>query len=961
MTWNRTTSAPSRSIALRWTLIGSWCAIAAAGCQNFQLPRIDPSGERLFLPPGAPAPVSPFANVPYGTTPPYNPGVAGAQPPLPGTTVVAPPVLSAPPTPSPSMLPPGMSSPMIQSPLQTPQPTLDLAAPAPSLSEPPSASGQFAAPLSVNPANMAAPALASAPRSPLPGLNVNPNRVVAPVGSEVVMIASLLGSDGYLVSGDDVEWMISGDGAGSFVSPGERGTFDVINRLRGLPRKVNATYVLNATLRSPQVLDRGTPVPFDDLEIQPGQAWVTVTSPVEGTTHLSVYAPNVPQWDRRQQGATIYWVDAQWNFPPPAINPMGTRHTFVTSVNRQSDGSPIDGWSVRYEIVGGPAAQWEATGSTVVEVPTNEIGQASAEIVQVEPLAGTNQITLQVIRPDGKGGRKFVIGTGGTSKTWTRPNICINAIGPSQASVGSTVNYRIEASNPSSVLARNVVVTDDLPRALSLVSSTPPADASPSGQEWRLGDLAPGQMRTIDVSFKVAQAGNFNYCVTITADGGLTAKDCVTTSAEGAGTRPLDVRVHGPSSAIVGSKVQYEIEVINVGTTPATGLVVTDTFDDGLQHSVATSPIERDLSDLQPGQRTQFKVTFQVTRPGQLCQQVEVRGAEGLRSSAARTCLTATTAPSLPRIGEDDGGVTEPGSRDRNERGVRPPPGAASGPQFTVRKTGPVRKRVGETAEFTIEVANTGDVVLNNIRIEDNYERSLEPIAATDGYVISGGSLVWTATGLAPGKALKRQIHCECVQAVRSACNRVSVTAEGLKDAVGDEACLEISRSIDPLRPGDDPDESPPPISPTPIRPDPGAAAPSPTLEPSPRSRGGIAPATGLTLSVGEQVDPVRIGGETNYQVVVSNKNAGGDRQVVLQVRIPENLTLLTAEGPVRARIVERGVNFEPIAELRANESITFQIKCRGVEAGEGRFQVEATSQLQRSPIRAEEPTQVVQ
>jgi uncharacterized repeat protein (TIGR01451 family) len=950
MDWNRIQpgrSQPRRLMAL------VLCVLALGGCQNFQLPRINPSGESIFLPPGAPSQASPYANSPYGMTPPYNPGAAGAQPPLPGTTVIAPPVLSAPQTPAPSALPPGISSPMVQSPLQTPQPTLP-----PVAAQPP-----LTAPVGMTPANTGVPMLAGAPGPPQPGLSITPGRVVAPVGSEVVMVASLCAVDGFMVTSQPVEWMIDRGGVGTFISPGERGTFDCINRLRGLPRKVDATYALNTTVRQYQHLDRGTPVPFDDVEVQPGQAWVTVTSPVEGTTNLTVYAPEVPEWDRRQKTAVIHWVDAQWNFPPPAINPVGTRHTFTTSVSRQTDGTPIEGWTVRYEIVGGPAAQWVTTGNTVIDVPTSELGQASAEIQHTEQVSGMSQINGQNIRPaEGPGGRKYVIGNGSTTKTCTKANICINTIGPMQAAVGTTASYRIEINNPSPATATNVVVTDNPPRALTFQSSTPTADASPSGQEWKLGDLQPGQTKSIDVQFRVGEAGNFNYCATVTADGGCTASDCITTNAAGAEARPLDVRINGPASANVGSSVDYQIEVVNVGTTAATSLIVTDTFDDGLEHAVSASPIERDIKDLAPGQSERFNVRFRVTKPGQLCQLVEVRGAGGLRSSN-RACLTAIV-PGGSRLGDDSSSVTDPRNRDRTDRTeTQPPPMSAyTGPHLTVKKTGPVRKRVGETAEFTIEVTNDGSETANNLRIADNYDQSLDPVAATDGWVISGGALVWTVGKLEPGKTIKRQINCECLQPTFNACNRVTVTADGIA-AVAGEACLEVSRKNDPLRPSEDPDETPPPISPNPIRPDAGSApdAAKPRFEPAPRPRGGIAPATGLTLTVSEQRDPVRVGEETTYQVVLANRTNSGDRGARLSIEIPENMTLVGVEGPVRApRILNRTAEFEPIAELRANESITFQVRCRAVEPGDGRFSAKVTSENQPSGARAEEPTQVV-
>lgn len=850
---------------------------------------------------------------------------------------------------------------MVQSPLQTPQPVLPpVGTPTAPMTQPP-----LMAPVGANPGNSTQPMLAGAAGPPQPGLSISPGRVVAPVGSEVVMVASLCAVDGYMVTSQPVEWMIDQGGVGAFISAGERGTFDCLNLLRGLPRKVDATYALNTTVRRTQRLDRGTPVPFDDVEIQPGQAWVTVSSPVEGTTNLTAYAPEVPEWDRRQKTATIHWVDAQWNFPPPAINPVGTRHTFTTFVNRQTDGSPIQGWIVRYEIVGGPRAQWASNGSTVIEVPTNELGQAAAEMQQAEQVSGTNQVNVQIIRPaDANGGRRFVVGSGSTTKTWTKASLCINTIGPMQAAVGTTASYRIEINNPSTATATNVVVTDAPPRSLTYQSSTPTADASPSGQEWKLGNIMPGETKSIEVQFRVGEAGNFNYCATVTADGGCTASDCITTNAAGAEARPLDVRINGPASANVGSSVEYQIEVINIGTTTATGLIVTDTFDSGLEHAVSASPIERDLKDLAPGQSERFNVQFRVTKAGQLCQLVEVRGAGGLRSSN-RTCLTAIV-PGGSRFDDDTGSVTEPRLRDRTE--TQPAPRSAyTGPHLTVKKTGPVRKRVGETAEFAIEVTNDGSETAHNLRIADNYDQSLDPVAATDGWVISGGALVWTVGELEPGKTIKRQINCECLQPTFNACNRVTASADGVA-AVSDEACLEISRTQDPLRPSEDPDESPPPITsspitPNPIRPDTNTtpANPRPRFEPAPRERGGIAPATGLTLNVSEQRDPVRVGEETEYQLVLANRTTANDRNVRLSIEIPENMALVGVEGPVRApKILTHSADFEPIAELRASESLSFKIRCRAVEPGDGRFTAKATSENQPSGVRAEEPTQAV-
>ena len=196
---------------------------------------------------------------------------------------------------------------------------------------------------------------------------------------------------------------------------------EIFHWLHGLPKKVDSRYVVNTTLQSTLVLDRGTPTPFDDITIRGGQAFVSLTSATEGTSHVTVFAPQVVGWDRRQQNVTIYWVDAQWRFPAPAITAAGGSAQLITALSRQSDGSPLAGWPVRYEIASGPDAGFAPDGGTSIEVLTNALGEAPVTLVQKQPVAGTNQVQIYVLQPPGIGGsnRTLPVGSGSTLQTWT--------------------------------------------------------------------------------------------------------------------------------------------------------------------------------------------------------------------------------------------------------------------------------------------------------------------------------------------------------------------------------------------------------------------------------------------------------------------------------------------------------------------------------------------------------------
>ena len=133
------------------------------------------------------------------------------------------------------------------------------------------------------------------------------------------------------------------------------------------------------------VLNRGTADPSDDVQLRDGEAWISVTSPTEGTSLVTAMAPVVEAWNRRKATATIYWIDAQWIFPPPTSAATGTSQTLTTTVTRRTDGTPIAGWQVRYEILDRGAAGFAPDGAEAVEVTTNELGQASSKSAKPIP------------------------------------------------------------------------------------------------------------------------------------------------------------------------------------------------------------------------------------------------------------------------------------------------------------------------------------------------------------------------------------------------------------------------------------------------------------------------------------------------------------------------------------------------------------------------------------------------
>ena len=302
-----------------------------------------------------------------------------------------------------------------------------------------------------------------------------------------------------------------------------------------------------------------------------------------------------------------------------------------------------------------------------MEVPTNAAGQASVEIFQKAPAHGTNRVCIQVIRPadtPGAGGKKLVVDSGSTTKSWTAPDLAVCAAAPATANVGATLGYRITISNPGDLPARDVVATDAVPDGLSYLGGNPPAETAGRQLRWQIGELGARQQRVIDVNFRAERAGGVSNCCEATATGGLKATACAATTiiSPGAplptsppsGSPSIDIRITGPAqdTVAVGSRITFQVAVTNRGQSAATRLRIKDRFDPGLEHKDAEGKnvIDRPLDDIAAGATRRLAVEFRVTQPGRLCHVIEVAAADVVLATS-QACIMAVGEAAAPGPG----------------------------------------------------------------------------------------------------------------------------------------------------------------------------------------------------------------------------------------------------------------------------------------------------------------------
>lgn len=520
-----------------------------------------------------------------------------------------------------------------------------------------------------------------------------------------------------------------------------------------------------------------------------------------------------------------------------------------------------------------------------------------------------------------------------------------------EARPGATATYSIDVTNGTGGVVQNALLRLAVPKGLTYVDSRPEARATGAELVWNLDPIPPGRTQTVAVDFQVAGRGTIDVCCSLSLARGETIRDCASTRIA---APAVELQVTGPEQAQVGANVRFQIMLTNRGSVEATGLTITDTFEEGLDHVRGASPIERTLGALDPGESTSVYLNFRVSKAGRLCHTVEIRGDGGVRE-AARRCVNAVAA-AQPAVPADD---------------MPSEPEAAVDVKKQVDAT---TRRVGQRAEFQITVTNTGAVPVTRVRITDTYERALHPTDATEGFDPprpGDEKLLWRLARLEPGKTHTLRVQCECVAATGRACNHVVVTCDQ-HPPVAAETCLRILPAERAAEPPADTSRSepatgqpePPFEQPRPSGPD--LPAEPPPTDDTPREQPDTDNGPELTSNLGVTIadlgDPVYVGSQAKYQILIKNLGKGAARDVELNVRFPSDLT--PAESEFRTsldyRLAEGELRFAKIPEVLPGETVALLIVFHTHQVARADVVANVQSPRLARPITVSEQTDII-
>jgi Domain of unknown function DUF11 len=598
---------------------------------------------------------------------------------------------------------------------------------------------------------------------------LTPTRLVAPVGGEVVLLSGICGEDGYFVSGEPIEWMLDPKGVGEIVEVGDdlkgkRKTFFTSRSIKPVVEKLDVGFARGRTSSEAGRITRGSARDSDDLIIKKGQTWVSLTSPSEGLSRVTVLAPDAEVWDKRRQTATIYWIDASWQFPGNLNLNVGEDATLLTRVTKAEGYKPAQGWNVKYRLLNEGVGQFLTLfpGETVAgtDRKVDADGKAITQLRNATGKPATAIVGIEIEKPGEAEGNMppLTLARGQVMVSWSAPLLRLTVNSNDTTTVNQPVDFTIVLANEGNKAAENVQLTMNLKNnSLQAIYPNYPANyftKTPLGASWNIGTIPAGQaFQTIVQINPTAPADNridFDFVASPNLRDHVEKPLLVVQPQVGLKFAPA----RGYEQVEVGQPVVFELLATNTGKQTMNDVTLVFNSDPGLQHENGSNQYSQVIRYLPPGQSQTIGVRYTVRKTGELAAQV-----------AAQVNGVGLGQPIKAFV-----------------RGIEPVPRQPAMSVQLVPTNGSTQLVANVDAGLSGIVQNNGQTVLTNVRVQVEYTPSLALTQASQGVQDRRdiNSAIWVIPQFNPGTQVKYDMAFRAIAGSPPPKIRISsISAEG--------------------------------------------------------------------------------------------------------------------------------------------------------------------------------------
>lgn len=428
---------------------------------------------------------------------------------------------------------------------------------------------------------------------------------------------------------------------------------------------------------------------------------------------------------------------------------------------------------------------------------------------------------------------------------------------PTEANFGQEYVMEIEAKALENV--RDVKVITTIPEGAEFVRADPPARRDGNDLIWEFDRMKLDEAKDIMVTFRATQEGELASCTAVHA----LPLGCVITDV---GRAELEIMKSGPDQADLNATVPYSVTVKNSGTTTAKDVVIMDPVPAGMSGSAK----RLEVGDLEPGESRTMEVAFTADRTGRVCNE----------ATADSSNAGSVSADACTQIVEKN---------------------------IEIAKSGTAREYVNKTANYSINVRNSGDVALDNVKVSDRAPSGTQMVSA-DGASMSGNSAHWNIDRLEAGESRSFSVSLKGLEA-GNRCNNADVSAHGMNKSA--EACTEWV----------------------------GMAA--------------------ILVEMVDVSDPHVVGEMETYKIRITNQGTADDTNVSMMARLTGEMKPVSASGATQCQVSGQSVSCAPYATLGPKQTIEYTIEAEAQRTGDARIRLEVNSDILDRPVIEEESTHI--
>jgi uncharacterized repeat protein (TIGR01451 family) len=171
------------------------------------------------------------------------------------------------------------------------------------------------------------------------------------------------------------------------------------------------------------------------------------------------------------------------------------------------------------------------------------------------------------------------------------PRLDLVLSGPGLRYLERKALYTLKVTNPGDAPATNVTVADMVPPGFKVLAASDGGrhDFQTRTVSWFLGEIGPGQTRTVQLEALAIATGDHKHKATAVGARGLRAESEMVTKVEGVSALAVEL-VDTEDPIEVSGETAYEVRVTNTGSKTETDIRLVATIPDKMAFKSATGP-----------------------------------------------------------------------------------------------------------------------------------------------------------------------------------------------------------------------------------------------------------------------------------------------------------------------------------------------------------------------------------